>query len=297
MNLTDKYVDIANAIRKQYGTTDKYYLADMPTLIDNLEIKNYFTEGQSYDSTVDTAGWKPIKGADIATWNSLSGKTVNISFDIEWSGIDVSTGTRAGIEYGIAYKNNPPLWTPTFIYFSKASGTAHVAQNFTLPQDEVTGYDEGDFYAPNTAGAKVKITNAKLVVNPLGGLNKPNLFDSHLIKLYNTERQGTLFTFDCKVEPIGDLNFVSQLNMQLQKGASYKISFYATGSGSIITFLFGNTDTGKYVDNGQVINLSSGWKKYEQIISSDNVPIPASFNFRARGVCHGKVAELELTEI
>ncbi len=143
----------------------------------------------------------------------------------------------------------------------------------------------------------MKITNAKLVVNPLGGLNKPNLFDSHLIKLYNTERQGTLFTFDCKVEPIGDLNFVSQLNMQLQKGASYKISFYATGSGSIITYLFGNTDTGKYVDNGQVINLSSGWKKYEQIISSDNVPIPASFNFRARGVCHGKVAELELTEI
>ncbi len=107
MNLTDKYVDIANAIRKQYGTTDKYYLADMPTLIDNLEIKNYFTEGQSYDSTVDTAGWKPIEGADIATWNSLSGKIVTISFDIEWSGIDVSTGTRAGIEYGIAYKNNP----------------------------------------------------------------------------------------------------------------------------------------------------------------------------------------------
>ena len=178
MTVSETYIAIGDAIRRQYGTTDKYSLLDMPKMIDNLEIKNYFTEGQFYDSTVDTAGWKPIEGADIATWNSLSGKIVTISFDIEWSGIDVSTGTRAGIEYGIAYKNNPQLWTPTFIYFSKASGTAHVAQNFTLPQDEVTGYDEGDFYAPNTAGAKVKITNAKLVVNPLGGVNKPNLLDS-----------------------------------------------------------------------------------------------------------------------
>lgn len=297
MTVSETYTAIGDAIRRQYGTTDKYCLADMPTLIDNLEIKNYFTESQSYDSTVDTAGWKPIEGADIATWNSLSGKIVTISFDIEWSGIDVSTGPRAGIEYGIAYKNNPQLWTPTFIYFSKASGTAHVAQNFTLPQDEVTGYDEGNFYAPNTAGAKVKITNAKLVVNSLGGVNKPNLLDSRWISLSNADRQGTLVTFDSKGKPIGDLNFISQLQMQLQKGASYKISFYATGSGSIITFLFGNTDTGKYVDNGRVINLSSGWKKYEQIISSDDVPIPASFNFRARGVCLGKVAELELTEI
>ena len=169
VSLSETYTAIGDVIRRQYGTTDKYSLGDMPKMIDNLEIKNYFTEGQFYDSTVDTAGWKPIEGADIATWNSLSGKIVTISFDIEWSGIDVSTGTRAGIEYGIAYKNNPQLWTPTFIYFSKTSGTAHVAQNFTLPQDEVTGYDEGDFYAPNTDGAKVKITNAKLVVNPLGG--------------------------------------------------------------------------------------------------------------------------------
>ena len=38
MPVTDKYTDIANALRKQYGTDDKYHLADMPTLIDNLDM-------------------------------------------------------------------------------------------------------------------------------------------------------------------------------------------------------------------------------------------------------------------
>ena len=44
MTVSETYTAIGDAIRRQYGTTDKYSLLDMPKMIDNLSIHNLIDE-------------------------------------------------------------------------------------------------------------------------------------------------------------------------------------------------------------------------------------------------------------
>ena len=39
MTVSETYTAIGDAIRRQYGTTDKYSLGDMPKMIDYLEVR------------------------------------------------------------------------------------------------------------------------------------------------------------------------------------------------------------------------------------------------------------------
>lgn len=108
--------------------------------------------------------------------------------------------------------------------------------------------------------------------------------------------QGTLITFDT-TGPTDYLDLICQNHMHPNKGSSYKLSFEAIGSGNIMTYVFGNTAYNGYQDNRHLITLTNSWDYYEQLISADNMPLNATFDFRAITYCKGKVADLKLIEV
>ena len=169
MIVSKAYTAIGDAIRRQYGTTDKYSLLDMPKMIDCLEVRNLLDEGQFYDTSKDK-GNKTITGLDLAKINSLAGKTIVISFDVEWDGFEYTDGyNRSGMEWVINYKNHPQLWMGAWLLpeEEKASGKKHVSVAFTLPNDEATSIFEGAYF--NQVKVKsLKATNIKATVDPLG---------------------------------------------------------------------------------------------------------------------------------
>ena len=50
MTVSETYTAIGDAIRRQYGTTDKYSLLDMPNMIDGLEFTTFLMKDNH---------WKP----------------------------------------------------------------------------------------------------------------------------------------------------------------------------------------------------------------------------------------------
>lgn len=168
MTVSETYTAIGDAIRRQYGTTDKYSLLDMPKMIDSLQVTNILNEGQFYDTSKDK-GNKTITGLGLAKINSLAGKTIVVSFDVEWDGFEYTDGyNRSGIEWDIIYKNHPQLWMGVWLMPEKmTSGKKHVSATFTLPNDEATGVFEGSYF--NQVKVKsLKATNIKATVDPLG---------------------------------------------------------------------------------------------------------------------------------
>ena len=173
MSLSDTYTALGNAIRRQYGTTDKYSLVDMPKMIDSLHVNNLLNEGQFYDTTKGDSGDKGLKGLYLSDWQKLSGKRLTISFDITWSGYKPvqDSNNRTGIEYGIKFKNSPTLWFSVWVFPKSLSGNEHVCASYTLPNDEVTDVVEGFYFNQINNDAVVKAINFKVVVNPMGGGN------------------------------------------------------------------------------------------------------------------------------
>lgn len=172
MSLTDKYTDIATALRKQYGTNDKYHLADMPTLIDNLEVKNLLEAGQTFDSTVNKIGYDlPLKGATIDDWNSVAGKTVTISFDVTWTGYTYTPGgsrNRIGFEHHLVNETGLEQYVGAWLTPDSESGTKHITETYRVISGKITKVDEGSFYTQINCSS-IKGTNLKIVENPMGG--------------------------------------------------------------------------------------------------------------------------------
>lgn len=171
MTVSETYTAIGDAIRRQYGTTDKYKLGDIPKMIDYLEVRNFLDEGQFYDSSSDTVNEKKLNGLNLPDWEKLTGMTVIISFDVIWSGYDPSKESkhRTGLEYGIKFKNSSELWAGAWCYPNTESGKEHISWPITLPNDEITDIEEGNYYNQLNGEAVVKATNIKIVVDPLGG--------------------------------------------------------------------------------------------------------------------------------
>lgn len=169
MSVVDKYVDIANAIRDQYGTTDKYHLSDIPAMIDGLAIHNLFPANVTYDSAVDESWGKTIQFS-LDDWNECVGKNITISFDAEWQGWN-DTGSRnmLGYEVGLKAADNAEKWIGIWCSPDAINGKQHVSSTVLVPNEKITGVDEGAFFNQINSNAKVKATNFKLVINPMGG--------------------------------------------------------------------------------------------------------------------------------
>lgn len=301
MTVSETYTAIGDAIRRQYGTTDKYSLGDMPKMIDYLEVRNLLDEGQFYDSSIDTVNEKKLNGLNLPDWEKLTGMTVIISFDVIWSGYDPSKESkhRTGLEYEIKFKNSSELWAGAWCYPNTESGKEHISWPITLPNDEITDVEEGNYYKQLNGEAVVKATNIKIVVDPLGGVVPSNLFDIARMKLTNANRDGTLFTFEDHSNPNGSVytDFLVQNNIPLKKNTAYQLSFSIRGTGKIITFTYGNSSSGKYVDNRHWWELTNQWQEFQQYLPPESIPLNANFNFRSATTCSGEVTNLKLTPV
>ena len=276
MIVSETYTAIGDAIRRQYGTTGKYSLGDMPKMIDSLRVNNLLTEGQFYDSLTDASD-KGLKGLYLSDWQKLSGKTLLVSFDITWSGYKPvqGIGNRTGIEYGIKFKNSPTLWFGAWLYPESSSGNKHIFTYYTLPNDEVTEVEEGEYYNQFNSDAVVKATNFKIVVNPLGGLTSANLFDGHLIfEPSFTSQHGKLYQINVTSYGGPYASFIFSNGTILAKAnQAYKFRFKARGNGQIWTYAYGNNYQGTYIDNVRSWGLTDQWRDYEQLLPIESVPI------------------------
>lgn len=171
MALTDTYSQIGDAIRQQYGTNDKYSLADMSKMIGGLEIHNYLEEGQNFN--LNSGDYRIITGLDLDGWNKLIGKTVTLSYDLEYSGYKRDDGVhnRVTIEWGLYAEDGTATWLSTQFWPVDSSGKVHVSNSAYIQNKKITSIAEGAAYNQLNLESKVKFSNIKLVVNPLGGGN------------------------------------------------------------------------------------------------------------------------------
>lgn len=170
MSLIEKATALADGFRSLYGNEDKYSFADMRTALSGLNIKNYFDEGQSYDSTTDAETSKALTGLTLASWNNyLCGKTVIISCDINWSGLKVSERQgKVGVEFQTLTTDGIRHWNNCWHFPKTESGTAHAVSEQSLSSVPAKQIVNCDIYNLVDA-ASVKISNIKMVVNPMGG--------------------------------------------------------------------------------------------------------------------------------
>lgn len=173
MTVSETYTAIGDAIRRQYGTTDKYSLLDMPKMIDNLSIHNLIDEGQYFDTTKGDSDHKNIQGIDLAGWNKLIGKNVTLSYDFEWSNykFDSNINNRVTMEWGLYSDANTATWVSAEFHPQTSSGKKRISATIHIPNKKIVFVDEGAFFDQLNIGAVVKATNLKVVTNPLGGGN------------------------------------------------------------------------------------------------------------------------------
>lgn len=171
MSLIEKTTALADGFRSLYGTTDKYSLADMKTALSGLQIHNFFDKGQSLDTTKGD-NTKGLQGLTVDGWNQyLRGKTVTFSCDIEWSGYVESTlvGNRIGFEIQTTDTDDGNHWNGPWYYPHSKVGSTHLSLTQYLSDKTIKSVDSCVAYNQINSTATVKITNIKMVINPVEG--------------------------------------------------------------------------------------------------------------------------------
>lgn len=170
MSLIEKATALADGFRSLYGTTDKYTLADMKTALSGLQIHNFFDEGQSLDTT-NGDKTKDLQGLTVDIWNQyLCGKNVTFSCDIEWSGYvkNENIGNRIGFEMQTIDINNGNQWYGPWYYPQSEAGSTHLSLTQYISEKAIKSIEYCSAYNQINSTATVKVTNFKIVVNPIG---------------------------------------------------------------------------------------------------------------------------------
>ena len=165
---------IGNAIADAYDKAKsdaKYTLGDMVKGIGGLKAQNLLDPGQSYDTSVDKQNWKAVAGLDVDGWNKLIGKTITVSYDLEWANYQpvANSLNRIGMEWVLKYDSQKDVYIYCWDYPQTSNGKEHVASTLTIPNDKIVALEEGCFYDQLNPECTVKATNFKIVVNPMGG--------------------------------------------------------------------------------------------------------------------------------
>lgn len=170
MSLVEKFTTLADGFRSLYGTTDKYSLDDMKTALSGLQIHNFLNEGQSLDTTKGE-NTKDLQGLTVDDWNQyLSGKNVTFSCDIEWSGYvkNENIGNRIGFEMQTTDIDNANHWNGPWYYPQSEAGSIHLLTTQRLSDKTIKLIPYCAAYDQINSTATVKITNFKIVINPMG---------------------------------------------------------------------------------------------------------------------------------
>ena len=212
MTVSKTYTAIGDAIRRQYGTTDKYKLDDMPKMIDYLEVRN-FLAGNSFEATFQKE-WinKNLTGPDVDTWNKyIAGKVVTFSCDAEWTGYKSgASGDRFFFEFTTTDVNNQQHWNGLYFTPTTANSKQHLTSTTQIANTPIKSIDSILFWDELNQGSHLKVTNIKMTVNPLGGVNSEILLNTTPDKEYSGKAY----------------DFYSNFNLHLEPGATYELSLF-----------------------------------------------------------------------
>ena len=169
--INEALTPLGNGFRNLYGINDRLSTKDMTKLLSSLKIHNLIDNEQFYDSKVDDKNnnrSKNVEGINtVQEWNEqLKGKTVTMSFDVEWSGFVFknTVANRVGFEFNVDRD-----YYGTWCCPKKESGKAHICNNFLIKDVNIDKIWYRSMYNQLNHEATVKMTNLKIVVNPLGG--------------------------------------------------------------------------------------------------------------------------------
>lgn len=95
---------------------------------------------------------------------------MTFSCDIEWSGYVESTsiGNRIGFEFQTTDIDNGNQWYGPWCYPKSEAGSTHLLTTQHISEKAIKSIDYCAAYDQINSTATVKITNFKIVVNPIG---------------------------------------------------------------------------------------------------------------------------------
>lgn len=212
--ISDALTPLGNGFRNLYGIDDKLSAKDMTKLLSGVELRN-FMAGNSFEATYDNQ-WinKNLTGPSAEDWNKyLAGKVVTFSCDAEWTGYDsskISGGNRFFFEFATTDTNNQPHWNGLYFTPTIANGKQHLTSTSIIADTPIKSIDRIIFWDELNPGSHLKVTNIKMTVNPLGGVNSEVLFNT------TPDREFSGKAYD----------FYSDFNLHLQPGATYELSLF-----------------------------------------------------------------------
>lgn len=175
MNSKDTFVQMADHLRNEYGASDLLTVDQIKTGISGLHVQNLLAgTPELTQDNLKYNGNYPINNLDLPTWNNLRGKTLTMSFDISYNNYQWSPNynNRIGFEYGITFQNSNGQYDINMgVWFNpeEISGTTHLFKSWTIPDQQIVLVThERSFYNQLNKEATFKITNTKMVVNPIG---------------------------------------------------------------------------------------------------------------------------------
>lgn len=176
MSVKDTFTPIADHLRSEYGTGNLLTVDQIKNGINGLHTRSLIADvPELTQNNLESGGLYPIDNPDLSTWNSLRGKTLTMSFDISYDGYQnmPSIANRIGFEYGVTFEGDNGQYDinmGAWLYPKEISGTAHVFENWTIPDQQIVLVThERSAYNQLNKEATFKITNIKMVVNPMGG--------------------------------------------------------------------------------------------------------------------------------
>lgn len=179
--------------------------------------------GNSFEATYDTQ-WisKSLTGPSVDDWNKyLVGKVVTFSCDAEWTGYKSgSPGDRFLFEFTTTDINNQSHWNGLYFTPTTANGKQHLVSTSVIANNSIKSIDSAVFWDELNPGCYLKVTNIKMTVNPLGGVNSEVLFNT----TPNKEFSGKAY------------DFYFNSHFRLKPGATYELSLFGKNDQTASSF-------------------------------------------------------------
>lgn len=305
MSLSDVLSKHGDAVRSVTGLSSKLSIPDMTKYISELVRVNLLHDTSAIDKEINV---------DDGTWDSEL-CTIQLDKGIYTFSVELYNNTstpitlrvenRTGKARGASTNSSDTSWgvAPTEWLNSSQRKIINMTFEVYQPGSILLGFSGNPFKQGSIKYSKAMLNTGTLPLpytqNTLGGVIPPNLFDIARMELAKTNREGTIFTFEDNSNPNGSVytDFLVQNNIPLKKNTAYQLSFSIRGTGTIVTYVYGNNSFGKYIDNGHRWGLTNQWQEFQQYLPPESVPLNANFNFRSVTNCSGEVTNLKLTPV
>lgn len=219
--INEALTPLGDGFRSLYGINGRLSTKDMTKLLSGVELRN-FLAGNSFEATYDTQ-WisRSLIGPSVEDWNKyIAGKVVTFSCDAEWTGYKSGApGDRFFFEFTTTDVNNQQHWNGLYFTPTTANSKQHLTSTAKIADLPIKSIG-AVFWDELNPGSHLKVTNIKMTVNPLGGVNSEILFNTTPDK----EFSGKAY------------DFYAYFSLHLKPGATYELSLFGKNDQTASSF-------------------------------------------------------------